>query len=69
MASDEQEFKRIELLEKQGCEFTIQKYQFEDDVAEIIGPIGGLSVEVRQYDMEFYQKYLDWKSSRVGGET
>lgn len=56
---DEKEFEKMYAFEKSGSKFTIQNYGIE--TAEIIGPKGGKSVTVLQYDMEYYNEYLKWK--------
>lgn len=63
-AKEEEEFLMLESLERSGSKFTIQQYQFDDPTAEIISTIAGQSMEVRQYDMEFYNDYLRWKKDR-----
>ena len=65
---DEAEFETMLKLEATGAKCTVQQYQFAEPTVELVVN-DGQSVNVWQYPQSYWDRYLNWKQTRLSMEV
>ena len=65
---EESDFETMLRLEAVCDEFTVQQYQFAEKTVELVVQ-DGRSVNVWQYPLSKWERYLNWKQARLSMEV